>query len=104
MLADGKSRREILDPYVAEYGKRILVTPAFRGFNVTTFGLPALFLAAGGWITFSLVRRWYRRGQETGFQPPGLVVERGYLERLEHERYEGERVVARYKSACGRNA
>jgi cytochrome c-type biogenesis protein CcmH len=43
MVAEGKSRDEILDFYVAKYGERILATPRARGFNSLAYILPWAF-------------------------------------------------------------
>ena len=47
MVAAGKSRDEILDYYVAEYGERILAAPRAKGFNLTAYILPWVALLAG---------------------------------------------------------
>ena len=48
MVAEGKSRNEILDYYVAKYGERILAAPRAKGFNSLAYILPwaALMVAA----------------------------------------------------------
>ncbi|MCL2878444.1 MAG: cytochrome c-type biogenesis protein CcmH [Acidobacteria bacterium] len=50
MIAEGKSRSEILDYYVARYGERILAAPPARGINVLAYAAPfaALILGGGG--------------------------------------------------------
>jgi cytochrome c-type biogenesis protein CcmH len=47
LLAAGKSKQEILDYYVSEYGERILASPRPRGFNLLAYVLPWAFLLAG---------------------------------------------------------
>jgi cytochrome c-type biogenesis protein CcmH len=57
MVAAGKSRDEILDHYVSEYGERILATPRPRGFNVMAYVLPWAALILGAWLLFALLRK-----------------------------------------------
>jgi len=57
MVAAGKSRDEILDYYVAQYGERILATPRARGFNRLVYILPWLALALGAWLLFLLLKK-----------------------------------------------
>ena len=57
MVAQGKSRDEILDYYVAEYGERILATPRARGINTLAYIAPWAVLILGGWGLFTLLGR-----------------------------------------------
>jgi cytochrome c-type biogenesis protein CcmH len=52
MAAEGKSRDEILDYYVAKYGERILAAPRARGINVLAYAAPFAALILGGWTLF----------------------------------------------------
>ncbi len=47
MVAAGKSREEIMDHYVAQYGERILATPRPSGFNILVYILPWVALITG---------------------------------------------------------
>ncbi len=49
MVASGKTRDEIMDHFVAQYGEKILATPRPKGFNVLAYILPwgSLLLGAG---------------------------------------------------------
>jgi cytochrome c-type biogenesis protein CcmH len=57
MVAAGKSRDEILDRYVAEYGERILATPRAKGFNRLVYILPWLALILGAWLLILLLKK-----------------------------------------------
>jgi len=57
MVAAGRSRDEIYDHYVAEYGERILASPRARGFNKLAYILPALALLLGGCLLLILLKR-----------------------------------------------
>ncbi len=57
LLASGKSRQQVLDAFVAEYGQRILVEPPARGFGAVLYGglLITFLLTASGLVL------WIRR-------------------------------------------
>ena len=57
MVADGKSRDEILDFFVARYGERILVTPRATGFNTLVYILPWAALPLGAWVLILLLKK-----------------------------------------------
>jgi cytochrome c-type biogenesis protein CcmH len=57
MVAAGKSRDEILDYYVSQYGERILATPRAKGFNALAYVLPWLALALGAWLLVLLLKK-----------------------------------------------
>lgn len=62
LLAQNKTRRQILDAYVAEYGDRILAEPPARGFTAALYVLPWVFLAGGIGLVVTVVRRWRAAG------------------------------------------
>ena len=59
MVAAGKTDREILDHYKAEYGMRILVEPE-GGLFVVMNVVPFIFLGLGGIVVVFLLRHWLR--------------------------------------------
>jgi len=64
-LAAGQTRQQILNAYVAQYGKRILAEPPAEGFGLLLYAMPlAIFVASIGLITV-LIRRLTRRGPIT---------------------------------------
>lgn len=48
LLTEGKTKQEILDIYVAEYGEQILARPRARGFNLLAYIMPPALLLGGG--------------------------------------------------------
>jgi len=60
MVTAGKSDREILDHFIAQYGKRILIEPEGSTRAVATI-MPFLFLLAGGVFTVFVIRRMLQR-------------------------------------------
>jgi cytochrome c-type biogenesis protein CcmH len=57
MVAQGKSRDEILDYYVAKYGERILATPRPKGINSLVYILPWAALILGAWGLVVLLKK-----------------------------------------------
>jgi cytochrome c-type biogenesis protein CcmH len=61
LLAAGKSKQEILDYYVAEYGERILASPRPHGFNLLAYILPVTSLLTGLVVIAVFLRKWTMR-------------------------------------------
>ncbi len=57
LLAEGKTKEEILDMYVAIYGERILARPRAQGFNLMAYIVPPLLLVVGGLFLFYYLNR-----------------------------------------------
>ena len=83
-LAAGETRQQILDAYVAEYGKRILAQPPAEGFDLALYVLPPLLLLASAGGIVLLLRRFSRR-PATAVDAPAAVLASGYEERLDDE-------------------
>jgi cytochrome c-type biogenesis protein CcmH len=66
LIAAGKSKAEIKDALVAEYGREVLALPSGSGFDLSAYLVPAIaFLAAA--IALALgVRRWRRAAASPG--------------------------------------
>ena len=66
LVAEGKSKAEIKDALVAEYGREVLAQPQGSGFDLTAYLVPALgFLLAVAALALG-VRRWRRAPPRTG--------------------------------------
>lgn len=85
MLAEGKSRQEVLDHYVAEYGRRILAAPERSGFDSLAYYLPVVFLIAGAGLCYVVVQKL--RGRPTRQETPITVakIDDRYSELLKRE-------------------
>jgi len=71
MLAEGKTRDEILNYYVAQYTEWILMMPPRRGFGLFVWVLPVLIFIAGGiWLWSFLSRHRSSRVAEAGETGP----------------------------------
>jgi cytochrome c-type biogenesis protein CcmH len=70
LIAAGRTKAEIKDALVAQYGRAVLALPESKGFDLSAYAVPviAFVLAA---IALALgVRRWRRDGGGDGEQPP----------------------------------
>jgi len=66
LIAEGKSKAEIKDALVAEYGREVLALPSGSGFDLSAYLVPAIaFIAAATALALG-VRRWHRAAK-----PPG---------------------------------
>ncbi len=74
LVAEGRSKGEIKDALVAEYGTEVLALPQGSGFELSAYLVPVVaFLAAV--LALGLgVRRWRRAGRRSGpGGPPGAA-------------------------------
>ncbi|GAB4254722.1 MAG: hypothetical protein Kow00109_30030 [Acidobacteriota bacterium] len=86
LLAQGLTRQEILDHFVAEYGPQILAKPKAEGFGATAYYLPVLFLLAGGGVALLVIRRLRPSpAAATAASPLPAKPDKKYSERLERE-------------------
>ena len=59
-LAAGETRQQILDAYVAQYGKHVLAEPPATGFDLMLYVVPPLALIASFGLIALLIRRLSR--------------------------------------------
>jgi cytochrome c-type biogenesis protein CcmH len=83
-----KSKDEIKDALVTQYGEAVLAEPEKEGFGLTTYVVPALAFAAGLAAVILAAARWRRR--RPGAAAPDRDVESAEAARLEADmrRYE----------------
>jgi cytochrome c-type biogenesis protein CcmH/NrfF len=87
MLQAGRSRDEILDAFVAQYGERILAVPPARGYKLILYVLPLILLVGSALLLGVIVRRMAGRtalAPAGGAPPPGDVDDQ-YRDRLANE-------------------
>jgi cytochrome c-type biogenesis protein CcmH/NrfF len=74
LIAEGKSKGEVKDALVAQYGRDVLALPEGSGFDLSAYVVPvAAFVAAA--VALGLgVRRW-RRAAEERPAPPGAAAD-----------------------------
>jgi cytochrome c-type biogenesis protein CcmH/NrfF len=66
LIAEGRSKDEIKDALVAEYGREALALPGGSGFDLTAYLVPAIGFVIAALALALGVRRWRRAGK-----PPG---------------------------------
>ena len=88
MVAEGKSKEEIREYFVARYGDYIILAPRKEGFAWTVWLLPFALVLGGAATIFALTRRWKSR------PPPAAPVapssQSTWMKRLERELKETE--------------
>lgn len=72
LIAQGKTKDEIKDELVAEYGKDVLAVPDSDGFDLVAWVVPGLVVVAGGLAIFLGLRRW-RATSEAAEAPSDLT-------------------------------
>jgi len=66
LIAEGKSKAEIKDALVAEYGREVLALPGDSGFDLSAYLVPAVAFALAVAGLAVGVRRWRRAGDGPG--------------------------------------
>ncbi len=68
LIAEGKTKSQIEDALVKDYGDQVLATPRAKGFDLWAWLIPTILIlgAAGG--LFALIRSW-RQGPKDAERP-----------------------------------
>jgi cytochrome c-type biogenesis protein CcmH/NrfF len=66
LIAQGKSKQEILDIFAAEYGPNVLAEPTGGGSAAVAWAVPAAIIAAALIGVALLLPRWRRRRRDAG--------------------------------------
>ena len=70
LIAEGKTKDQIKDALVAEYGPRVLATPSTHGFDLLAWLVPGLaILLAGTALAVMALRLRGRRGKQRATPP-----------------------------------
>ena len=69
-IAAGRSKAQIKDALVAQYGEEVLATPEGSGFDLTAYLIPILAAIVAVLALFFGIRRWRRAGPGPEPQPP----------------------------------
>lgn len=86
LLASGKSRQEVLDAFVVQYGPRILAEPPAQGIGRLLYvGLPLAFVLSGAAVIVFLRRATARRPRAQSAPDPVLASDDAYARRLDDE-------------------
>jgi cytochrome c-type biogenesis protein CcmH len=71
LIAEGKTKQEVKDALVAEYGPRVLAEPSDDGFELTAWLVPVLAAAAALALVALTARRWRRTRPADDGEPAG---------------------------------
>jgi cytochrome c-type biogenesis protein CcmH len=85
LIAQGRTKAQIKDALVAEYGPRVLATPEDKGFGLANWLVPlAVFLAAMALVVLT-ARRWRRRRAAPATAAAGPELDPDDARRLDAE-------------------
>jgi cytochrome c-type biogenesis protein CcmH/NrfF len=65
-IAQGKTKDEIKDELVAQYGEQVLAVPGDEGFDLAAWLVPGAAILVAAAAIFVALRRWRRRGDGPG--------------------------------------
>ena len=83
LIAEGRSKEQIKDALVAQYGEEVIATPSGSGFDLSAYLVPiAAFLVAAAALAVG-VRRW--RGRDPEPQPEPEAPRGDEAERLDSD-------------------
>jgi cytochrome c-type biogenesis protein CcmH/NrfF len=85
LIAQGKTRQQILDAFVAEYGPNVLAEPEGGGGAVAVWLVPAIVLALAAVGIALLLPRWKRRRRTTPVAAEAKPLSSDDAERLERD-------------------
>jgi len=71
LIAAGKTKEEIKDALVAEYGREILAVPDTEGFDLVAWLAPGAAILAAGVAIFLGLRRWRRDARDDAAEGRG---------------------------------
>jgi cytochrome c-type biogenesis protein CcmH/NrfF len=85
LIAQGKSKQEILDTFVAEYGPNVLADPTKGGGSPAVWLVPLAILVAALIAVALLLPRWRRRRRAAPDLPEGPSLSKADEERLDRD-------------------
>ena len=83
-----KSKQEIKDELVAQFGDRVLALPPDKGFNLAAYLVPAAIVLLGIGAVATVAVRRRRRGQATAPPTPALAGDDAARLQADIERYD----------------
>lgn len=87
-VREGKSDREIMDFYVAEYGERVLANPVEEGFNRLAVIAPVALFVVGVFVVGGILRK-QKAGTKGGGSPEKASLDSDLEDEIEREIREG---------------
>lgn len=86
-LSEGKTKQEIIDSFILEYGDRVVAAPPVQGvtLNWLIYIVPPLAILAGVFILFRAFKTWQKPVQAAGDPEQPAAPDDEYIRRLEEE-------------------
>ena len=72
-IAAGRTKDQIKDALVAQYGEEVLAEPPKSGFDLTAWLVPGVAIVVAAIAIALGLRRWRRAGRSESGQPPGAA-------------------------------
>jgi cytochrome c-type biogenesis protein CcmH len=72
LIAQGKTRKEIEDDLVQQYGPAVLSRPPAHGVNLLVYIVPPLVVIVGIVLVAIFIPRWRRRARQNGSDPTSV--------------------------------
>lgn len=93
LIDEGRTKGQIEDALVAEYGDEVLATPGDNGFDLAAWLVPGAAIVIASVAIFFALRRWRREGgggDDGSAEPPGEALSEEESQRLDADlaRYE----------------
>jgi len=85
LVAEGRTKEEVKQALVAEYGERVLAVPGDEGFALTAWVLPVLLVAGGGALVALLALRWRRATDAATIPSPTPALSTADAARLDED-------------------
>jgi len=85
LIARGRTKAEIEDALVSEYGRSVLATPQGSGFDLSAYLVPVAAFAAGAVALGLAVWRWRRAAPSQSSAPAVAPPQGEQAERLEED-------------------
>jgi cytochrome c-type biogenesis protein CcmH len=85
LIAQGKTKAQIEQALVAQYGPAVLGRPPAHGFNLTVYVLPPALVAVGAGILALTLPRWRRRAAARRGSPASPTLTADEARRLDED-------------------
>jgi cytochrome c-type biogenesis protein CcmH len=84
-LAEGKSQKEIVEAFVAKYGKVILAAPTTQGFDLAAWLTPFAALSFGLIVVYFVIKAWTQPKPVLAGSASTPVIPDDYRDKMEQE-------------------
>jgi cytochrome c-type biogenesis protein CcmH/NrfF len=75
LVAEGRSKSEVKDALVAQYGEEVLATPEASGFDLSAYLVPILAILVAAVALAYSVARWRRNSERDGGSADGRAAQ-----------------------------